>query len=322
MAVVALFCSLQPTSAAQEYKGLRVLIPRQIQPDRVTLVCGEYGNGLAYGEIRTVSGVYEYSIRFQKSAKSLKLLINAPGYKMITKKYDAAAITSKTTFVPQFVPLPMIPLTVRITDSGGNPIAGREARLTHQLLSMEYFGYVDGRTWGATVATGVTDANGVLKVTVPSLLDDPYFTGKKDYPVGFGLSLPNQSSRGYGWRFVPPNIPIQRAYADPITIKLVYQGKVSGRIEKSFLASHGLHAIGSAAAKREYSGMWVEAQEKLGGSGIRLNENGEFSMPLPSGVYDLNLEVRNRTGEKRIVQVNIRKDVVVKEAEDLVVIAK
>ena len=222
--------SLGVAHAATPGKVLQIRIPQEIDPGKLTILYGERGNGLTVGPLDTTSGVREYEVDL-RNATSAKLLIYCPGYRMVTAEFDAAQISGSKIFTPRFVSLPMIPLRARLVDTKGRPLVGEEVVLRHTLLEMEYFNYGDGMVFPAVVATATTDTDGEVAVEVPSLPDDPYFSdGDERRPLGFEVRLPWHRADAYGWDVVPRLIPAQTGYPGPVTVTLVYRGKISGRV--------------------------------------------------------------------------------------------
>jgi hypothetical protein len=250
--------------------------------------------------VETRRDTHEYPIDLG-DATSVKLLIYCPGYKMVAAEFKAKEVSGSKPFAPPFRRLPMAPLGVRLVDSKGRPISREGVSVKHGLCEMEYFGYMDGLTWQATVATATTGADGEIAIEVPSLLDDPFFASHRRLPVGFSLTLPQHRGGTYGWEFVPAMIPAQRNYPEPVMVTVAYRGKISGRVQRSFLARHNLRTEAYRARRgrpKDYYPLWLGARSKVGRSGMveAIRRDGTFSMVLPAGTYDLSIEVLTETG--------------------------
>jgi len=171
--------------------------------------------------------------------------------------------------------------------------------LRHTLLEMKYFNYMDGMVYPAVIATATTDARGEIEVEVPSLPDDPYFSDDAERrPIGFELRLPRHRGDAYGWDFVPRMIPAQTGYSGPVTVTLVYRGKISGRVTESFLSRAAvIGGEGEGEPGNSYD-LWFAAKSSgtRSGTGRRVSADGTFSIRLPAGSYDLFLEVCGNGG--------------------------
>lgn len=172
---VAAVSSLSAAHAAPSGRVLRILIPRRIDPGKLTLLCKRRGTGMTTIErVDTKDGVRKYSVDL-RDVNSVKLLVYCPGYRMVTAEFDTRRIADSKAFTPRFVRVPMVPLRVRLVDTDGRPLVGEQVSLRHSLLEMEYFNYMTGMVWPAVVATATTGGDGEIALDVPSLADDPYF---------------------------------------------------------------------------------------------------------------------------------------------------
>jgi len=324
-----------PTIAAESgepRKILTVCLPGEIDPTKVTLLCGESGPfGLGVWHEPEKRGPCEYRLRVSSDARVVKLLIYCPGYKMVAAEFKGEDIPASMEFRPRFQKIPMVPIRIRLVDTKSRPIAGAKVQLKHSLLEMEYFNYWDGAVFPQVVATATTNANGEIAVQVPSLLDDPYFAApRKRQPekLGFWVELPDRLRERrdvrYGFSFVPRLIPAQRTYPQPVTVTLVYSGKFSGRVEESFLRRKGIPERTLRGVRRR--GVWTSvlsfvAFRERSGSGIGLGPDGTFSLTLEPGNYDLSIEVQKASGGY-LRSISIAKGVALRENENRVIILK
>src|SRR6185436_15438552 len=126
-----------------------VSIRLNVNPEPVQIQTGVYGRGLSLSEVRTRSGVYDYPIDISNSgvgtARSLKLLIYIPGYRMVASEFSAAELQPGKLFIPPLEPLPTAVVKGRLLDSGDKPLIDQTLRVEYHLIeAMGYFGYVDG----------------------------------------------------------------------------------------------------------------------------------------------------------------------------------
>jgi hypothetical protein len=255
--------------------------------------------------------------------KSVKILIYVPGYKVVAAEFDAKKLLTARTFISKLQPLPMIPLTVRLTDSKRHAIAGEKVALELYLREMEYFGYADGAINPVTVATGTTSPSGELTARVPAIPDDPYFargTQLTEYE-GFHLTLTERARGDKGYDCVPPAISFRKSYPQPVTVKLVHRGKISGRIAQSFFARHGFERQMEVLPQRHDAAaspvsIGFRKRGERGWGGVSLGADRTFAYSLPPGHYDVIMQARS---DGKCQEIILRQDVVVEENADLVI---
>src|ERR1043166_8258484 len=273
--------------------ALQIRIPPEADPASLTLICGVYGNRLTVQQLETKSGHYDYTIQLDDKARSVRLLVYRPGFKMITGEMDAGDVQSSQPFVPHFERLQIVPLQIALLDSRGKPIAGEKLTLRHQLATHEYFGYSDGISWEAALATGTTDDHGQLNIELPSLSDDPYFA---KYDVS-SLTV-SQSERRSPARddcdFRPSQLPVLRQYEERLVITKILRARLSGRIEDSFLERNQIKGdvtpYGDAKRQSPFRvELRAENKDAKAFYNCMLMSNGNFSAMLPTGEYDLHL---------------------------------
>ncbi len=173
--VVAAASNVQPEAAAETPRSLQISIPAEIDPASVIIRTVQYAAGLTRGTVKTKPGVQDYAVSLAERTKRVRLLVYSPGFKMVTADLDVESGVPTQPFVPVFEPLASVPLRIRLTDSAGRPLAAETVALEHDLQEMRWLEVVNmlGMPARARVASGKTDEDGVLAVTVPSLLDDP-----------------------------------------------------------------------------------------------------------------------------------------------------
>jgi hypothetical protein len=101
--------------------------------------------------VRTRAGVHEYPIDVTNTdvgpARSLKLLIYIPGYRMVAWEFNEAEAHSGKVFIPPLIPLATTALTGRVVDADQRPLAGQILHLDYFLQEvMPYFGDFSARS--------------------------------------------------------------------------------------------------------------------------------------------------------------------------------
>lgn len=296
---------------------LRIHIPTEFNTENLTIISGIYGNGLGVSQVTTKSGHHDYSIPLGSKAQTVKLLIYAPGYKIVTAEFKTKNLAVAKPFVPRFDKLPTTPLKLKIVGTNGKAIANEIITLGHDLATHKYFGYADGMAFGATLLTASSNAQGEINFPMPLLAQDPYFARYAVRNV--------QISRGTGRLFFgnedfrPTRLPLQKTYRQPIVVTRVYRAKLSGKIAPSFLRRHKI--IGDITpymdAKR-HSPFRVELRaensDSKAGYNCMLLKNGTFSAVLPTGTYRLHLVVLGK-GETLHREITVQKNLRLQENE-------
>jgi hypothetical protein len=199
------------------------------------------------------------------------------------------------SFKPHFEKLPITPLCVHMVDSHGKPLANERFSLYHDLATHHYFGYGDGRPYGATIASGVTGADGTCVLSLPSLLDDPYFT-KHTGPVAMGMRVQTKrNQRDADQDLSPTTIPIRKEHQEPVVITVTTRAHLHGHVAISYIrARHLSGAVTPYLYENRIVGPHrVELRAEVSGGGrsysCMLLRDGSFSVKLPPGIYDLAL---------------------------------
>ena len=296
-------------AAARPAPVFRVQFPNEIAPEQATLILGEFGEGLAVGPRALEKSKYDYSFRLWEKASSFKVLLYCPGYKVLTAEFKVKDITPTVSFKPHFERLPTTPLCVRMVDSRGKPLANERFSLYHDLAPHQYFGYGDGMTYGATIASGVTKADGTCILPLPSLLDDPYFA-KHAAPVATGLRVQTKrNQRDADQDLSPTIIPVRKEYREPIVITVTTRAHLHGRVAISYIRARRLSgAVTPYVYERTMVGHHrVELRAEVSGGGrsysCMLLHDGSFSVKLPPGIYDLALVELGEGGKvERVIE--------------------
>jgi hypothetical protein len=315
--IVLLFVvALCAGALAEDGLVLHVKVPPEIDPDRMLVLFAQYGQGLTLGQARREKGEADFTLRIGEYTTAVKLLIYYPGCKLATAEIARADMGEP--FTPVFEKLPTTPLTLKLTLSDGTPLAGRKVSLKQSIPDRAYF----GSDWmvlfynACDVASGTTDRSGCVTVQVPRLLDDPIFAGLKLSP-GFDLRLDEDVLRAVAYDLVPTSIPAQTSYPTPTTVKLIYQARISGKVEESFLKRNSIDVpVGQSVQPGGHPvhSIWFQAQHKGGGQGVAVQADGSFAMPIPPGTYDLLIEVRRSPGT-HLETFPVRKGFVLGEKE-------
>jgi len=274
---------------------LRVHLPDEVAPEKATLIFGEYGEGLTMGPRVLQKGKYDYSFSLWDRATSVKVLLYCPGYRMVTAEFSLEGAAPIVSFEPHFDELPKTALCVRMVDSEGSPLAHEPFSLHHDLAPHKYFGYLDGMTHGATIASGTTGADGTCTLLVPSLLDDPYF-GKHSFPpdMAFEIRTP-RNQRHPDQDLSPATIPVKRAYSQPIIVTVSARAHLHGHVAIPYVRAHQLFGTVTPYTYEDKHGRTgptrVELRAEVSDGGRSFNcmllRDGSFSVKLPPGTYDL-----------------------------------
>jgi len=310
----------QLLAPALEPPVLTVQIPPDISLDRLLIVVATYGKVTNVDLPDVLPRVRDYPISL-KGATSAKVLIWARGYRMVTGEFDVAKMGTAANFVPRFVKVPMVPLRVRLTDAKGRPLSGESVVLRLNSMALEYLSPShngSGPIYFLNLAAATIDDRGEIRVEVPSILDDPYFSGGRRWmhSLGFEPYLPHREF-GHGWDFVPMMIPPQREYPGVFSVVLKYRGEISGRLTDAYAARACAQlSPGKKIASPEYS-IYAESNtgDPLHDGGAGVEKDGSFSLNLPAGRWNLFLEIEDEKPFWYIGRVPIAKDFVLGEGE-------
>lgn len=300
LTLFAIICILFVSAAgfAQAATVLHVGIPAGFDSANTTVVVGRYGQGLELGQATWDKEREQFICSVADGAKSVKILIYYPGCKIVTAEITSDKLGEP--FVAAFQKLPVVPLTVQITGSDGQPIVGQLISLRQSPVDMEYFKYYDGSVAGdnaAPVASGTSDVDGYIALKAPLLLEDPLYAKLKVKP-SYQVKSNWKSPAGMNdYNLVPNSIDSQKSYAAPIAIKLVYRAKISGSVSQQYLLNNGIEAKLGPDANNQYR-VWfeVDAADTKSGQGVAPAADGTFSISVTPGTYDLSIQVRDDKG--------------------------
>jgi len=247
---------------------------------------------------------------------------------MVTADFGPSDVPLTKPFVPRFVKLPTAALTVKLVRSHGDPVAGQQLTFGHGLATHEHFGYGDGMAFGATLATVTTNAKGEVRLALPLLHRDPYFAGGKHPLTALSLSPGERRHRDQQWDLSPSRIELRDSYPKPVVITMVRRAALRGRIERSFLARHGIGADAMKPSSNPYVAktahrVWLNASQSKGATfyNCMLMPDGSFSRRLPAGTYDLHLRVSGK-GEASSRRIPVREGVELKEGEQKTLVVR
>ena len=308
--------------ADNAYKLLKIQIPKGLNPDNALVIVGQYGNGLAYGEAEKIVKPNLFTQRISKDTTSVKVLIQYPGYKLIGMEILGKDISPEKPLIPKFEKLPTVQLKIKFTYSDGKPVANKKVTVTQPFPFMEYYNISDGglmlRRNPRPVPTGYTDSSGLLSIRVPQILDDPILVKYEKnlcYYVRPELGDPER----YETNLVPSGVPAQRSYKRPFNIKVVYQGRISGRIDEYFFTRYGIKAPRYTPVRKNYEPVYLYARGQKGHSGgvsITKADGGfPFTLNLPSDKYDLDVQYKNPAKGSKWKSISVKKGLVVGERE-------
>lgn len=316
---------LNPEAKGDQSPTLRLQIPPEVNTPNLTIISGVYGHGLGVSSIDTKPGVFNYSIPLGKKAKSVKLLIYAPGYKVVTAQFEVKTLSAAKPFVPRFAKLPTTLLKLKLAGSNGKPVINEKITLSHDLATHQYFGYLDGMAFGASLINATSDNEGEINIQMPLLSQDPYFV-KHSLTQ---LTISNGSGQFFSRSsqdFSPARLPVQNSYEQPITVKKIYRAKLSGKIYDSFFRRHKVEGdITPYLDAKRHSPFRVEMRaETVEGRATyncMLLPNRNFSVVLPTGAYNLHLVVLGE-GERLHKKIAVHKNVMLKENENRKLVIK
>lgn len=281
-------------------------LPAEVNPKDVILLVGAYGQGLALESIRTEEDKYSYTHRFPDWTTSVKILAHYPGAKMVAEEFAANDPALSQPLYLAFQPLPTVPLTLKLVDSRGKPIAGQKFMLNQELGMMEYFNYGDGMVMSGKVLPAkvrrdenfviyyespdsfTTDAEGKVKLQLPSLQDDPYYEKVGVKRPSFGIHVPARDSEGghgFAWYPTPAAIPAQSKYEKPITVTMTYYGRLEIALSEKFLDEQAV----PVEARKDLK---VEVTSEESGVNCTLDDEGNGLLEWVSpGTYKVVLRV-------------------------------
>lgn len=221
-------------------KVLHIFIPKEIPLQGLTIQYQLEGHG-TYTEIIGKARDDNLSIELGYSelgkSNSAKILVYAPGYKMISREIPVTGTFLSEQWIPKFEKLSTVRLKGKLVDSLEKPLSGESLAVTYSLLeAMSYFRYLDGTAPTLKIANTITDEEGMFTIEVPSLLEDPFFInhqGLKEFTLS--VMWPNVYSPIFpAWELVPSKIAVQKVYPEKLTIVLVNHAKLSGFIGPIF----------------------------------------------------------------------------------------
>jgi len=295
----------------QQTADFVIRLPQEVQPEWVTIET--FGTRLAFGELDTKKGVYDYPVDV-KSAESLKLLIYYPGYKLVAAEFSKDALKTRQTFVPPLEKLPTTPLEVRLVNSKQQPLSDQTLHLWYDLVeAMPFFGYVDGPVPHLLIATVKTNERGAVTLEVPTFAEDPFFEKYKTVAleVVFPPEDPSFQSCNEGqfsvssksefrsWRddtLCPGSFPTEKSYNEPLIITKTEHGTLSGQLDTALLQRHGLTGDLTPYINSVNNVPFGISLHATAGNGqvnynAKLKSDRTFEVNLAPGKYDLILMV-------------------------------
>jgi hypothetical protein len=152
--------------------------PSNADPERTRVLVGLYGRGLAL-DLREFT--YHRAHTFDVSAaREARVLYWHPLHRVVTLRFTPEAWPEEP-LAPALEPLPTTPLRGQLVSRAGAPVAGARVEVTRLLgEAMDSFGYADGMVPQATLANGVTDADGAFTLELPVLAADPFLRRERE----------------------------------------------------------------------------------------------------------------------------------------------
>ena len=304
-----------------QYKELKIQFPEEVRDAKATVVAEQQGHAPRIYRLDGRTGP-DHQIPAPSDTTSVKLLIYYPGYKLVGMEVAGKDIVPDKPLTPKFEKLPTVLLKATFTYSDGKPVANKQVAISQSLPLFSYFvkgmGYSGaGLPRNAPDAIGYTDSSGILSIEVPQILDDPILMGLVcDKPI-FYAEMEVDKLNGFTADLVSSYFPAQRSYPDPIDIKAVYQGRISGKIEKSFLDRNGI----TAPLGDQHGSIRAYIFDPIlhRGCEISTKADGSFTYELPAGKYNVSVEYQNPGKDSPRKTIPAGPDVVVGEAEEKVV---
>ena len=317
-------CLLWSSARADSLPGaVRVRIPPEMDAEHLRLGVGIYGDGLQTGAQPGEKGVVEYEVPCA-TADVVKLFAYLPGYRID----HVDGLRSGDVWEPFFVPLPSVQFEGTLLDSQNRPIPGETLVFTYSLMeAMRFFGYSDGGVPVLPLASAQTRADGSFCASLPALETDPFFAAPASagFPDGqrmLDVALASAPSRfDSAWVLEPARFPLQNASAAPVEIRRFGKAALKGHLTEEFRRRHAVvGTVRHGAWPEEETGFRLELQATGAGGGYSCNlqSNLAFSVVLPPGRYDLQLNEMAR-GQLLHRSIPVRTGLVLEEndARDL-----
>jgi hypothetical protein len=322
---------------------LCIRAPEAVNYPRITISYDKFdkndrplGGGSIAMQAIYASGKLESACVPTDGAAYVKLVAACLGYNVISADLDVKAQPSPQQFDLRFRPLSMLPISLNVVDTKGNPAAGQVVRLEYPLTEASLFlrprgaaksGGRNGFVWTMATPPATTGSDGSVTISVPDLLRDPFIANAEGIfsPPAFRVTTYRADSQE-GPDPKPATIPLQKSYPKTLTITIVQRAKLSGIVGDEFLARQGLEIppepAGATDAQPAYRlGLrLVTATRTSYGFGLR--PDGSFSVSVPPGTYDLELyQQPAELGSENNKRFRVEKGPVLKEGErrDIVV---
>lgn len=298
--LVACCCVLvRAAQAESDAAAVHVRIPPEMDAENFRLGVGLYGHGLQTGDQSGEKGVCEYDVPCT-TADVVKLFAYLPGYRID----HVDGLRAGDAWEPFFVPLDSVPLEGKLLDSHGRPLAGETLVFTYYMMeAMSFFGYSDGGVPPLPVATARTQADGSFSASIPDFAGDPFFSppassGRADWTRRLDIALaPSRSRFDSPWVLEPAHVPLQDVSAGPVEIRRIGKATLKGRLTDEFRRRHGIvGVVRNGPWPEEETGFRLELWAKFSGGSYNCNlqSNYVFSVVLPPGRYDLQLNEMER----------------------------
>lgn len=315
--------------ASETQKTLRLEIPKSLVDCKPFLLVAQFGSfGGSADFPKYDPDLNQYCGKIKDGATIVKAMVVIPGYTVASIKMKPEEVTDKPIAL-QFSKLPIVPVIIKLTTSGGDPISGETVSLKRSFPYASFLnpddnpfrGY-DGPAYDYTaepVATGITDSSGMATLRVPQILDDPInkSTGQSAYNNACYYVM--VGSRSFESIIEPYAITAQKSYPEVQIIKIIHRCSLAGKVKQSFLDKNGItEPMGQVDGPegRKVSHIYVFAQKTDGsGSSVAVKADGSYTINgLFPGKYEIRLQVQD-DNHKTIKTVVFKEDIEIGEDE-------
>lgn len=324
LTVLAFLLCCVSFTAVQAATNFNLILPAECKPAETTVLCGNYGHGLALSQIATKKDVFAYTVSMPDYTQKLKLLIHQSGYRIVAVEIDKADLSKP--FTPTFIPLRSNTLHVRLVDSGGKPILGEQLTIAGgDWNEMTYFGYANGMVFGMKNAGSVvvTDNKGEALVMLPAWVEDPYYMRFLKKIPTFHVVSPMPTGASAKWNYLPAEMQAQHEYPDPLVITKLYRASLTVRFDPAYLARQGLQGLFGKPGGKDHAIVVIQDPDHRT-TLTMYYAGGVFTERLQPGIYSLGIEVFNEVDKSKphIRYIALNKDFVLKEKEQREIVSE
>jgi len=295
-------------------KVFKFEFPKTIDPENIWFDYGIYHEGLSMNSKYGKKNQWAYRFEVPANAK-FKLLIRVSGYKIISVESSSEKIIPGNIYRPQLVPILKVNLAGRLVNGEGVPHPNETIFVYYRLTeAMDFYGYIDGTSPLLLLGSGRTNSDGIFNMSVPYLLDDPFFEKYKHIGKMEAQFVINGSDkkyldiRGYYGSIHPAFLTFRKEYKNPFIITLIKNARIEGRFSNRYIQENQIKG----------KTQWNMGETLLRVALVPVNEDGEelprislwrdkdglyFNPLLPPGIYSFYLRIikDKNTVEKEIL---------------------